>query len=145
MKICEKCKRVLEPFEKLAFFRKKEICSICFLRSKFPGPINKVLQEKIDWLIHRNQIKKEAFEQRKKMFKKRQAQKKLPKNKKIKVPRLSPEIKDRLQYLLHSGLTENGFCNLCGKELSGRRILWCSGICSSRFDAEKIKYKNFGE
>ena len=71
---CKKCKRKLEPYEHLAYFRKKNVCSICYLKLKFPGKMTKVLQDKITDIKHRNQLKKKTFEKRKELLKKRQSQ-----------------------------------------------------------------------
>ena len=103
--------------------------------------MNKVLQDKIDWIMHRRQIKKEVLEKRKDLLKKRQARKEHKITRKPK-PRLSIEIKNQIILLLENGTRQTGYCNLCGKKLSSGKILWCSNTCNSRFGAEKTKSKN---
>lgn len=127
--ICSKCKRVLEPYEHLAFFKKKSVCSICYLKLKFPGKITKVLLNKIADIKHRNQLKKKALEKRKRLdWEKTHNQKFLVRNKKP----------------IPSRICENPKCK---KEFPPNSVLqhFCSLNCRKRnqFNKEKIKSKTF--
>lgn len=141
MKICENCKKQIQGLP--CFFKGKLLCGLCFWKRKNRGAsvlrletAKKFFAEKYTNVI--------ALQKTKKRFAKiRRRRKEFLKNKKIKMPRLSAETKDRIQYLLHNGLVRNGFCNLCSKKLIGKKKLWCGQTCNSRFDAEKIKLKTF--